>query len=56
MLAEEATKMAVVLDLPSIDKVVKTSGGSGGSAGPHIQVLGSLEGADLIEVSSNLSS
>ena len=34
--AEEASKTAVVLDRPSICKVVKTSSGSGGSAGPSI--------------------
>ncbi|XP_066351397.1 uncharacterized protein [Miscanthus floridulus] len=52
---EEATKMAAVLDQPSIGKAVKTSSGRGGLAGPSIEVLGSLEGADLIEVSSDLS-
>jgi hypothetical protein len=35
-LAEEATKMVVVLDLPSIGKAVKTSSGSGRSTSPHI--------------------
>ncbi|XP_066374560.1 uncharacterized protein [Miscanthus floridulus] len=34
--AEEATKTAVVPDQPNISKVVKTSGGSDGSAGPSI--------------------
>jgi hypothetical protein len=33
---EEATKVAAVLDQPSIDKAVKTSSGSGGSAGPSV--------------------
>ena len=33
---EEASKTAAVLDRPSIGKAVKTSGGSGGSAGPSI--------------------
>ena len=33
---EEASKMVVVLDRPSIDKAVKTSSGSGGSVSPSI--------------------
>ncbi|XP_066373685.1 uncharacterized protein [Miscanthus floridulus] len=33
---EEASKMVAVLDRPSIGKAVKTSSGSGGSAGPFI--------------------
>ncbi|XP_066341455.1 uncharacterized protein [Miscanthus floridulus] len=33
---EEATKTAAVLDQPSIGKAIKTSGDSGGSAGPSI--------------------
>jgi hypothetical protein len=44
-----------VLNRPSIGKAVKTFGGSGGLVGPSIQVLGSLEGPNLIEVSSDLS-
>jgi hypothetical protein len=54
-LVEKVTKAAVVLDQPSIGKAVKTSGGSGGSDGPSIQVLGPPEGVDMIEVSSDLS-
>ena len=53
--AEEASKMAAVLDRPSIGKAVKTPGDSGGLAGPSIQALSSLEGADPIELSSDLS-
>jgi hypothetical protein len=45
---EEATKTAAMLDRLSIDKAIKTSGGSGGSASLSIQVLGSPEWADLI--------
>ena len=52
---EEASKAAVVLDLPSISEAPKASGGSSGSIGPSIQALGPPEGADPIEVSSNLS-
>jgi hypothetical protein len=53
--AEEATKVAVLLDQPSIGKAVKTSGGSSGSTGPSIQALGPLEGVDPIEVRFDLS-
>jgi hypothetical protein len=35
-LVEEVAKTAAVLDRPSINKVVKTSGGSDGSASPSI--------------------
>ena len=55
MLAEEATKIAATLDRPSISKAVKNSSGSGGLASPSIQELSSLEGADLIKVSFDLS-
>jgi hypothetical protein len=46
---EEATKAAVVLDRSSIGEAPKASSGSGGLAGPSIQVLGTLEGADPIK-------
>ena len=39
--AKEASKTAEVLDRPSIGKAVKTSGGSGGSTSPSIQVVSS---------------
>jgi hypothetical protein len=52
-LVEEAAKAAAVLDQPSIDKAVKTSGDSSGFTSPSIQVLGSPKGADPIEVSYN---
>ena len=52
--AVEATKTTAVLDQPSIGKAVKTSSGSDGSASPSIQALGSLEGANPIEMSSDL--
>ena len=54
-LVEEATKMVAVLDQPSIGKAVKTSSDSGGSASPSIEELSSLEGANPIEMSSDLS-
>jgi hypothetical protein len=44
MLAEGATKAAAVLHQPSIVKAVKTSSGSGGSAGPSIQALDPQKG------------
>jgi hypothetical protein len=52
---EEAAKTVAVLDRPSIGKAAKTSGGNGGSAGPSIQALSSPEGADLIDMSYDLS-
>jgi hypothetical protein len=51
---EEATKVAAVLDLPSIGEAPKASSSSGGSASPFIQALGPLEGADPIEMKTNL--
>jgi len=54
-LVEEASMTAMVLDRPSIEKAVKTSGDSGGSASPSIQTLGYPEGADPTKVSSDLS-
>jgi hypothetical protein len=51
---EEATKVAAVLDLPSIGEAPKSSGGSGGSASPFIQALGPLEGADPIKMKTDL--
>ena len=52
---EEASKTAVVVDRPSIGKAVNTSSYSGGSACPSIHVLGTLEVADPIKVSFDLS-
>ena len=52
---KEVAKAAMALDQPSTGEVAKAPSCSDGSAGPSIQVLGPLEGVDLIEVSSNLS-
>ena len=52
---EEATKVVVVLNRPSISEVDKVPSGSGDSAGPSIQALGPPKGVDPIEVSSDLS-
>ncbi|XP_066334384.1 uncharacterized protein [Miscanthus floridulus] len=53
--AKEGTKTVAAPDRPSVGEAPRTASGSGGSAGPSIQALGPIEGADLIEVSSDLS-
>ena len=52
---EEATKAVAVLDRSSISEAANALGGSGDSASPSIHGHGPLEGANPIEVSSNLS-
>ena len=52
---EEVTKTTAVLDRSTIGEADKTSGGSGGSAGPSILALSAPEGADPIKVSFDLS-
>ena len=54
-LVEEATKAVAALDRSSIGEAARALGGSNGSAGPSIQVLGPPEGVDPIKVSSDLS-
>ena len=54
-LVEEATKAVAMLDRSSIGEAARALGGSNGSAGPSIQVLGPPEGVDPIKVSSDLS-
>jgi hypothetical protein len=53
--SKEGTKAMAMLGPSSIGEALETPGGSVGLAGPSIQALSSLEGADSIEVSSNLS-
>jgi hypothetical protein len=45
----------VALNRLSVSEALEGTGGSSGSNGPSIKALGHPKGADLIEVSSNLS-